>query len=98
MLPYRCVCTKSFQLCPTLCDPMDYSPSGYSPLDSPGKETGVGSHALLQGIFPTQRLNPGLLYLLHWQEASLPLAGKTKKSVAEVSLVGEMTRNHGPLG
>ena len=28
--------------------------------DSPGKHTGVGSHALLQGIFPTQGSNPGL--------------------------------------
>ena len=28
--------------------------------DSPGKNTGVGCHALLQGIFPTQGLNPGL--------------------------------------
>ena len=28
----------------------------------PSKNTGVGSHALLQGIFPTQGLNPGLLH------------------------------------
>jgi len=32
------------------------------PWDSPGKNTGVGSHSLLQGIFPTQRSNPGLLH------------------------------------
>ena len=31
------------------------------PWDSPGKNTGVGSHFLLQGIFLTQGLNPGLL-------------------------------------
>ena len=30
------------------------------PWDSPGKNTGVGFHALLQGIFPTQGLSPGL--------------------------------------
>ena len=30
--------------------------------DSPGKNTGVCSHSLLQGIFPTQGLNPGLLH------------------------------------
>ena len=30
--------------------------------DSPGKNTGVGCHALLQGIFPTQGSNPGLPY------------------------------------
>ena len=32
----------------------------YSPWNSPGQNTGVGSLFLLQGIFPTQRLNPGL--------------------------------------
>ena len=30
------------------------------PWDSPGKNTRVGCHALLQGIFPTQGLNPGV--------------------------------------
>ena len=35
--------------------------------DSPGKNTEVGCYALLQGIFPTQGLNPYLLCLLHWQ-------------------------------
>ena len=43
-------------LCLTLCKPMDCSPPG----DSPGKNTGVGCHALLQGFFPTQESNPGL--------------------------------------
>ena len=32
------------------------------PWDFPGKSTGVGCHFLLQGIFPTQELNPGLLH------------------------------------
>ena len=32
----------------------------YSPWRSPGQNTGVGSHSLLQGIFATQGLNPGL--------------------------------------
>ena len=42
-------------------DPMDCSLSGSSVHgDSPYKNTGVGCHALLQGIFPTQGLNPGL--------------------------------------
>ena len=50
-------------LCPTLCDPMDYSPPGSSVHgDSSGKNTGVGCHALFQGIFLTQGLNPGLPY------------------------------------
>ena len=47
--------------CPTLCDPMDCSLPGFSVHgDSPSKNTGVGCHALLQGIFPTQGSNPGL--------------------------------------
>ena len=50
------------QLCLTLCCPVDCSPSGSSIHgDSPGKNTRRGCHALLQRIFPTQGLNPGLL-------------------------------------
>ena len=41
---------------------------------SPGKNTGVGCLALLQGIFPIQRYKLCLVYLLHWQTGSLPLA------------------------
>ena len=41
------------------------------PWDSPGKNTGVVCHFLLQGIFPTQGSN---LHLLHWQEDSLLLS------------------------
>ena len=51
------------QSCPTLCDPMGYSLPGSSVHRySPGKNIGVGSHSLLQGISPTQGLNPGLLH------------------------------------
>ena len=39
---------KSRQSCPTLCDPIDGSPPGSRPWDSPGKNTGVGCHFLLQ--------------------------------------------------
>ena len=46
--------------------------------DSPGEITGVGCHALLQGIFPAQRPNLSLLCLLHWQVGSLPLAPSVK--------------------
>ena len=38
---------KSHQSCPTLCDPIDGSPPGSHPWDSPGKNTGVGCHFLL---------------------------------------------------
>ena len=37
------------------------TPGLYSPWDSPGQNTGVGSCCLLQGIFPTKGWNPGLL-------------------------------------
>ena len=51
------------QSCPTLCNPLDCSPPGSSiPWDSPGKNTGMGCHFLLQEIFPTQGLNLGLLH------------------------------------
>ena len=51
------------QLCSTLCGPTDYRPPGSSVHeDSPGKNTGVCCHALLQGFLPIQRSNPGLLY------------------------------------
>ena len=43
------------------------------PWDSPGEDTRVGCHALLQGISLTQGLNLCLLCLLHWQVNSLPL-------------------------
>ena len=54
-----CLCAKLLQSCLTLCDPMDCSLPGYSVHgDSPSKNTGVGCHFLLQGIFPAQGLNP----------------------------------------
>ena len=43
---------KVAQLSPTLCDPMEFS----------RQNPGVGSLSLLQGIFPTQGSNPGLLH------------------------------------
>ena len=44
--------------CLTLCDPMDCICNAWN---SPGQNTGVSSLSLLQGIFPIQGLNPGLL-------------------------------------
>ena len=43
--------------------PVSFPPHGlYSPWNSPGQNTGVGSQSLLQGIFSTQESNQGLLY------------------------------------
>ena len=62
-LMVRVLCAKLPQSCLTLWDPMDCSPPG-SPVhgDSPGKNAGVSCYFLLQGIFLTQGLNPGLPY------------------------------------
>jgi len=67
--------TKSLQLCSTLLPPL-WNVAQQAPLSmrSPGKNTGVGCHSLLQGIFPTQESNLHLLSLLCWQVGSLPLA------------------------
>ena len=54
-----CVRAQSLQSCPTLCDPMDCSLPGSSVNGIlQCKDTGVGCHAFLQGIFLTQGLNP----------------------------------------
>ena len=58
-----CMHAKLLQLCLTLCNPMDCSPTRLlCPWDSPVKNTGVGCHFLLQQIFLTQESNPGLLH------------------------------------
>ena len=65
MCVFLCVCMlcSVVQSYPTLCDPMDCSlPVSSVHGDFTGKNTRRGCHALLQGIFPTQRSNPGLLH------------------------------------
>ena len=46
--PHAAAPANSCQSCPTLCNPIDGSPPGSRPWDSPGKNTGVGCHFLLQ--------------------------------------------------
>jgi len=64
-----------------------WQPHGlYSPWNSTGQNTGVGSHSLLQGIFPTQGLNPGLLHcrqILYW----LSHKGSPTTGVGSLSLL-----------
>ena len=81
---YVCLVT---QLCPMLCDPLDYSLPGTSVCgDSPGKNTGVGCHALLLGIFPTQGSNPGLLHC-RWILYCLSHQGSQEYSISSLSLL-----------
>ena len=55
------MCVLSHSVMSDFFDPMNCSPPGSSVHgDSPGKNTGVGFHAHLQRILPTQGLNPGL--------------------------------------
>ena len=71
------------QSCLTLCDPMDCSPPGSCIHgDSRGKNTGVGCHAFLQGIFPTQWWNTGLPHC----RQILPWA--TRKALRLLCLLG----------
>ena len=68
------VCALITQSCPTVSDPSRL----LCPWNSPGKNTQVGSHSLLQSIFPTQGLNPSfphcrqILYHLRHQGSFLP--------------------------
>ena len=50
------------------------------PMDFPGKNTGVGCHALPQGIFMAQGLNLCIFRLLYWQAGSLLLVAAGKPS------------------
>ena len=64
----RACMLSRFQSCPTLCNAMDsIPPRFFCPWDSPDKNTGLGCHARLQGIFPTQGSNLCLLRLLHFK-------------------------------
>ena len=65
------------QLCPTLCSWWTMACQTPCRCDSPGRNTGVGCHALLQGIIQTQESNRGLLhccqipYLYHWSNQEI---------------------------
>ena len=64
----------------------------FCPWDSPGNNTGVGCHALFQGIFPTQGLSS-----LHWQVGSLSLVPPGKPlttGLPENSLPDDLSQLH----
>ena len=65
--PQAKVKVSDAQSCLILCNSMDFSPPGLlCPWDSPGKNTGVGCHFLLQRIFWIQGWNPRLLFYRRW--------------------------------
>ena len=70
------------QSSPTLYDPMDCSPPGTSVCGIfPGKNTGIGSHSLLQGIFLTQGSNLGVLHCRQILSSLFEPTGETCMSV-----------------
>ena len=61
-----CVCVCARSVVSNSLPPHGLQPTRlFCPWDSPGKNTGVGCHTLLQGIFPTQGSNLNLSHLLH---------------------------------
>ena len=79
---FACVRAKSLQLCLTLQPHGLYPARLLCPWDFAGKDTGVGCHVLLQGIFPTQGSDPRLL---HWQADSLPLVLSRKATYSSAA-------------
>ena len=77
------------KLCPTLLRPHGLQPASlHCPWNSPGNNTGVGYHFLLQGIFLTQGSNLYLLYLLQWQADSLSPTGDYQADSLSLSHLG----------
>ena len=67
------------------------------PWDSPGKNTRVGCHFLLQGIFLIQVSNLHLLCLLHWQMGSLPLVPEAMIIIFMCSELHKQENNEKPF-
>ena len=100
-LPCRHMCVHGYmrllQLCLTL-QPCGFQPASlHCPWDSPGTNTGVGCHALLQGIFLTQGSNRSLLHLLHRQVGSLPLVPPGKPASPSPTPGHKLLRTKCPL-
>ena len=80
-----CVCAHSLHICDFV-TPQTIAHQVPLSMGFSGRNTGVGGHALLQRIFPTQGSNLLLLCLLHWQAGSLPLAPPGKPVSRFISL------------
>ena len=83
-------------LCPTFCDL--WSVALQAPLwDFSGKKTGVSCHFLLQGVFPTQGLNPNLMRLLALADGFFPTEppGKPRQivRVLQKNALGRKSKN-----
>ena len=81
-------CCSIPKVLPTLCDPWTVACQASLSLDFPSKNTGVGSHFLLQGIFQTQGSNPAglphcrqILYHLSYQRSPSDAQGNVFKGI-----------------
>ena len=86
-----CYCLVA-KLCLILCNPMGCSlPGSFVQGDSPGKNTGVGCHALLQEIFPTQGSNPDVLQCIYiikeWKVGSQKILRLGMRMSVSISLL-----------
>ena len=98
---YMCACVhaKSVQSCPTLCDLWTVAHRLLCPWDSPGKDTGVGFCALLQGNVPPRDQTWVCYIFPHWQAGSLPLAPSGKPHFVYKNTLNfhfKLTSNHYP--
>ena len=90
---YRCVCSVTSVVSDSL-KPHGLQPSRLlCPWDSPCKNTEVGSHVLLQGIFPTQGSNLHLLCLLHCRQILYPLSHLGSPNTDAILFRGEIHRD-----
>ena len=84
-----------------LCDPMDCSPPGSSVRGILSKNTGVGTHSLLQGIFLTHGSNPPLLHcrqvLYHLTHQGDPATFYIKRQTMDIDSCLENSSSHHPL-
>ena len=69
----NCVCVQLLNHVRLVLIPWTVARQAPLPLEFPRKNTGMGSHFLLQEIFLTERSNLHLLHLLHWKADFLPL-------------------------
>ena len=69
---------KQLQLCQTLCDPMDYSPPGFSVMGFSRQGYWSGLPCPPPGKLPNTGIKSASVCLLHWQAVSLPLAPPRK--------------------
>ena len=76
-----CVHAKSLQSCPTLCEPLDCSPPGFSVhgILQARILKGVAMHS--SGDLPNSGIKPVSLRSLHWQAGSLPLGPPEKPQI-----------------